>query len=331
MSQEGSAPTSNVKSCRPRSRPRSRQPVLRDPQPTSEELARLGVRVRDFVYDTTLPPVRPVYRQPRQIQPSIPRQLQREDTEPVDESQSQPMGSRQTLGRTLTEPVLEPVAGPSILRERGGFLLQREPKINLSNSRPVPLNPEIGEHSIVPAGVAQGPGTDVPTPTVTPHGSLRWDFKEVVASRPNVFEGASLSRRTSSLHHSSSGYSSPLTPLTPSPPQGSHLASFNRSPSISSLHQHSPKRRKVVHDNPDSRPVVNRYFLRKRTRTSVTGSSSSPSKRLHSAHTPAAPLVRTASVRSDHSRKKRNVEAGPSSSRPRGGSNVSRKGRQRRS
>jgi hypothetical protein len=325
MSHEGSAPSNNVKSCRPRSRPRSRQPAIHDPQPTSGELARLGVRVRDFVYDTTLPPVRPVYRQPRQIQPSIPRQLQREDTEPVDESQSQSMGSRQTLGRTLTEPVLEPVAGPSILRERGGFFLQCEPEINLDNSRPVPLNPEIGEHSIVPAGVAQGPGTDVHTPTVTPHGSLRWDFKEI---RPNVFEGASLSRRTSSLHHISSGYSSPLTPLTPSPPQGSHLTSFNRSPSISSIHQQSPKRRKVVHENLDSRPVVNRYFLRKRTRTLVTGSSSSPSKRLHSAHTPATPLVRTASVRSDNSRRKRNVEAGPSV-RPRGGGNVS--GRQRRS
>lgn len=326
MSQDNSLPRPTT--AKYRSRPRSRQLVQRDPQPTTEVLARLGVKVRDFIYDTTLPPVRPVYRQPRQIQPSIPRQLHREDTEPVEESQSQAVGSRQTLERTLTEPVLEPVAGPSTVGERGGFL-QYETKINFKNSQLVPLKPEISEHSIVPPSVAKNLGTVVPTPTVTPHGSLRWDFREVIAPRP-ISEALSLSRHTSkNLHYSPSGYSSPLTPLTPSPPQGPHLSSFNRSPSISSLRQHSPKRRKVSHDNSDSLPIVNRYFLRKRIRTSVTGSSSSPTKR--SAVHASAQLARTTSMRSDHSRRKSKAEAGPSNSRPRVGTNANRKGRQRRS
>jgi hypothetical protein len=90
------------------------------PQPTPTDLAKLGIKVRDFAYESTLPPVRSVYLQPQQIQPSIPKRVCREDTEPMDEflpkiSQSQANG--QALVRTITEPNF---SCPLNTRELGG-------------------------------------------------------------------------------------------------------------------------------------------------------------------------------------------------------------------
>ena len=77
-------------------------------QPSAAELARLKIKVKDFAYYNTLPPVRTVYLQPKQIQPSIPRPPYRENTEPLDEfPQSRPLYGGQALVRTITEPVIE--------------------------------------------------------------------------------------------------------------------------------------------------------------------------------------------------------------------------------
>jgi hypothetical protein len=97
-------------------------------QPTAAELAGLGIKVKDFAYESTLQPVRTVYRQPKQIQPHF-QQLHREDTEPLieisqnqfkSESDSQDRG--RVLCRTDTEAILEETIGSLVTREFGGFL-----------------------------------------------------------------------------------------------------------------------------------------------------------------------------------------------------------------
>jgi hypothetical protein len=245
-------------------------------QPTAAQLARLGIKVRDFVHESTLPPVRTVYRQPRQIQPSVPRQLHREDTEPLDDIQQSQSDSRSGIARTITEPVLENEAGPSIAREMGGFFEINGSTDRIVNSQPFRLHPESPEYSqvIQPLIASQEMGTFVPTPTVTPNGSLQW--KELPTStKRNTPPPMMLSRLTSHL----SGFSSPLTPLPPSPPsrQGSNGLS-NRSPSMASLQKPYPKRRKISIDNTNSRPGLKRYYLRKRP---LSTKYVSPSKRFH--------------------------------------------------
>jgi len=293
MSQEESTST------RP-SRPRSRVGANRDHQPTAAQLAMLGIRVRDFAHERTLPPVRTVYRQPRQIQPSVPRQLRREDTEPLDNTQQSQSDSSSGIARTTTEPV---VAGPSITREMGGFFEINGSTDRIVNSQPFRLQPESPGYSQVihPLLASQGTGTFVPTPTVTPNGSLQW--KEPPTSPGRITPPPLLMPRlTSHL----SGFSSPLTPLPPSPPSRQN-STINRSPSLEKPYR---KRRKISIDNTNSRPGLGRYYLRKRSLSSTKYVS--PSKRFHPS--PASSLSRAVSVRSDH--RKSGVESDSSSSKP---------------
>lgn len=284
-------------------RPRSRFGANRE-QPTAAQLATLGIKVRDFAYESTLPPVRTVYRQPRQIQPSVPRQLHREDTEPLDNIQQSQSDSGSGIARTITEPVLEN-EGPSIAREMGGFFEINGSTDRIINSQPFRLHPETPGYSqvIQPLLTSQETGVIVPTPTVTPNGSLQWKELPTLSGRntpPPI-----LSRLTSHL----SGFSSPLTPLPSSPPsrQGSSIL-FDRS---SSMEKPYRKRRKISIDNTNSRPGLGRYYLRKRPLSSPKHVS--PSKRSHPACSPVPSHSHTVSVRSDHLRR---IESDPSSSRP---------------
>jgi len=83
------------------------------PQPTPEDLAQLGIKVRDFGYESTLPAVKTVYRQPRQIQPSArARPVARQDTEPdesgLSQSQQSDFASQPSQPRREnTEPCVE--------------------------------------------------------------------------------------------------------------------------------------------------------------------------------------------------------------------------------
>ena len=95
----------------------------RDHQPTAAELASIRIKVKDFAYQNDLPPVRTIYRQRKQIQPSVFQQIHREDTEPLDgisDSSQQSLCNRESLHRTTTEPVLEEKGLP-LAREFGGF------------------------------------------------------------------------------------------------------------------------------------------------------------------------------------------------------------------
>ena len=91
------------------------------PQPTPEDLARLGIKVRDFGYESTLPAVKTVYRQPRQIQPSArPRPVSRQDTEPDESglSQSQQSDSASQPSQPRREDT-EPCVDEEHVAERG--------------------------------------------------------------------------------------------------------------------------------------------------------------------------------------------------------------------
>ncbi|PPQ64635.1 hypothetical protein CVT24_008372 [Panaeolus cyanescens] len=89
--QNAQAGPSHIPACAPKPARRKRQQ-----QPTPQELSSLGIKVRDFAYESKLPPVKTVYRQPKQVQPS---------------SQAESQGPK-PLERTLTEPVIEPERQP---------------------------------------------------------------------------------------------------------------------------------------------------------------------------------------------------------------------------
>ncbi|KAH9482541.1 hypothetical protein JR316_0004641 [Psilocybe cubensis] len=83
----------------------SGQPSNASEQPSIAHLQSLGISVKDFAFDSTLPAVRPYRRQPTQIQPSIRRPLVRQSTEPDEGLGSQPLSqATQHLERRITEP-----------------------------------------------------------------------------------------------------------------------------------------------------------------------------------------------------------------------------------
>jgi hypothetical protein len=87
-------------------------------QPTVETLRSLGIKVRDFAYESTLPPIAPIPRVPRQTQPSArPLKRTRGDLEEEDRLPSHPLRPQfgceatnasskpESLVRKATEPL----------------------------------------------------------------------------------------------------------------------------------------------------------------------------------------------------------------------------------
>ncbi|KAI6105911.1 hypothetical protein F5141DRAFT_1126782 [Pisolithus sp. B1] len=139
-------------------------------QPSPEFLASLGIKVRDFAYESTLPPINPVPRIPRQVQPGpLPKKqtltqwgegasqdqggssqsqphsqrLERKATEPLDkESLQYARTLRQTLSRVTrspTRPTAQVYALPS--------LPVTPPPIGSPTSPLTPLSQEASEES----------------------------------------------------------------------------------------------------------------------------------------------------------------------------------------
>ncbi|KIL00505.1 hypothetical protein PAXRUDRAFT_821593 [Paxillus rubicundulus Ve08.2h10] len=90
-------------------------------QPSSEFLASLGIKVRDFAYENTLPAIAPVPRMPRQVQPA-PRALKRSQRDWEDAREDlqgshsigtlsgpQPFQSRRTPSKSLERKPTEPL------------------------------------------------------------------------------------------------------------------------------------------------------------------------------------------------------------------------------
>ena len=83
-------------------------------QPSVAQLASLGIKVRDFAYESKLPPIQPIYRHPRQIQPAVVRTTlkrqwaESEEDDLFSQSGSQSESSQKKLERTSTEPAIPP-------------------------------------------------------------------------------------------------------------------------------------------------------------------------------------------------------------------------------
>jgi hypothetical protein len=176
-------------------------PVLRrrprqSEQPTVAMLTELGIKVRDFAYESTLPPVPTVYLQPRQIQPSVPKDVN-DPNDPhyvLEEERKKKVYTFQStrkIERTPTEPVLESDllppprrSFPKIKRTDAQLDLgsQSQPQLQ---SQPAPTHPtltyDITNTSFSASQPVHGQpahprqaGTWVDTPVATPNGSLQW-------------------------------------------------------------------------------------------------------------------------------------------------------------
>ncbi|KAH0839831.1 hypothetical protein J3R83DRAFT_778 [Lanmaoa asiatica] len=141
--------------------PASGAQVAFSQQPSPELLMSLGIKVRDFAYENTLPAIVPVPRVPRQVQPA-PRALKRlqrdwDDKEgPLNSlSPVQPLsgqrGSKKprSLERKPTEPLQEPVVQYTrtlerITVKRVCSIITPPPRTRLSASPPTsPLTPPL--------------------------------------------------------------------------------------------------------------------------------------------------------------------------------------------
>ncbi len=144
--------------------PGRRQPSPQRPPMSSEELARIGIKVRDFAYESKLPPIQP-YRRP-QVQPASPRRLAHKQATDQDVGQA-----ASKLARVMTEPVDE---SSQPRRERAYENMDVD-------FPPLMMPAEITQDQDWYIPQSQPPLTDsqesdpyVDTPLVTPNGSLQW-------------------------------------------------------------------------------------------------------------------------------------------------------------
>ncbi|KAG1873762.1 hypothetical protein DFJ58DRAFT_722028 [Suillus subalutaceus] len=95
-------------------------------QPTVETLQSLGIKVRDFAYESTLPPIAPIPRVPRQTQPSArPLKRTRGDWEEEDRMPSQ--SSRPPFGCEATNAGMQANSKPESLVRKATEPLEFSP------------------------------------------------------------------------------------------------------------------------------------------------------------------------------------------------------------
>ncbi|KAJ3567566.1 hypothetical protein NP233_g6286 [Leucocoprinus birnbaumii] len=187
--------------------PRRRKPVIVSEQPSVATLLELGVKVRDFGYESTLPPVPTVYLQPRQIQPSVPKDVN-DPNDPhyiLEEERKKKVytiESTRKIQRTPTEPVLESDllpprrTLPKIRRTDAlldiGSQFDSEPQ-----SQPLPSYPALpyditntsqAASQPIPGLTMDSQQTEpwVDTPIVTPNGSLQWPEEPTSSTSPST-------------------------------------------------------------------------------------------------------------------------------------------------
>lgn len=223
-------------------------------QPTAEQLAKLGITVRDFAYESTLPPVAPVYFLPKQIQPD-PRVTRAEQEHPL------PLFRQLSVNASETDGVLAPPAigvtrqrGFSDLRDYGPYCID------------IPDSQESGSQP----SLAYSQDEYVKTPVVTPNGSLQWQDADI-GDIPTGTAMTPLSRAATEQ-----GSPGQATTIGSSPLSSVH-SSFRISPSpkarsLSPKHRARVRRRKELVPAPSG----SRYYLRQRpgkAASAVSGSS----------------------------------------------------------
>lgn len=308
-------------------------------QPSVAMLASLGIKVRDFAYESKLPPIQPIYRHPRQIQPAVVRTtLKRQWTElgeddPFSQSNSQSETSQKKLERTSTEPVIPPVPRPFVRMLGSTNIDDYEHNSFGINSQQSNIDPE--SQQIQPSIFeSQESEPYVDTPPVTPKGSLQWLVLDTPASQsdteskitaPVPMPHSPLRFSVSPRRPAIPSLSSPLTSalslaridggvslsktITSTPPRLSHeksTADLDQRPVDSTHGAQAPTTPRVL---------AMRYHLRKRSAPpSSTFSPTKPSSRLYSLR-PRGPVVspsrpHCASIQSSHSRAKPKGESG---------------------
>ena len=309
-------------------------------QPSIAMLASLGIKVRDFAYESKLPPIQPIYRHPRQIQPAVVRTtLKRQWAESGEDSyfsqsSSQPETSQKKLERTSTEPAIPPAPDSTDIDDYEYDSLHTDSQ--QPNSYP--------ESQQIPLSIFESQESEpyVDTPLVTPFGSLQWpvaDTSNIPASQLDAESQSTDLEPTSHLLKISDISFFPKLPATPNPT--SPLASALSLASIdgsSKIINSSPPRPPHPHGKTtpdlDQEPVdptcdvhaptmprvlTMRYHLRRRP---VTPSSPLPAKtpsRLHNLRPRGAVIPSSrphcTSIQSSHSRAKPKSETSSPSSR----------------
>ena len=314
--------TQYVKSSRPDQQQRNASKPIKasvkaaSEQPSVALLASLGIKVRDFAYESKLPPIQPIYRHPRQIQPAVVRTtLKRQWAESGEDdyfsqSSSQPETSQKRLERTSTEPAIPPVPDSTDIDDYDGFYTDSQPN-KYPESQQMPL----------PIFESQESEPYVDTPLVTPKGSRQWpiaDTSNIPASQLDA-ESQSADLEPRGPGHSLFNFSNfpklPAAPTSPLAPLSSalSLASIDDSSKFINL---SPPRLPPDHQPVDptcdvdapTNPEVHtmRYHLRRRP---VTSLPAKPPSRLHNLRPRSAVVPpQSSSIQSSHSRAKTKSE-----------------------
>ncbi|KAF8897820.1 hypothetical protein BD779DRAFT_1667739 [Infundibulicybe gibba] len=265
-------------------------------QPSPTTLAKDGIKVRDFAYESTLPPIAP-WRSPQWR------------AKQEDESQGQGEPSKKAkLERQVTEPAIEVLNPPT--RARGFFdLAECNPSEDLIiNSQPIPQSFRV----VPPTFDSQDTDVYINTPLVTPNGSFQSPMKGVSPEEspaPEMsYQRLKLAQVSSRL--CSSRDSSPLSslpsslPLIPSPP-----VAGPSNPKFLPLS-------KTPRNIPLSRTVSPRYHFRKRPTAPLAISSPTKPRARRTLKPPTHPPPRpiAISVQASHSRSRGD---GPKPSRTR--------------
>lgn len=279
----------------------TRAQVRESQQPDAAKLASYGIKVRDFAYESTLPPVKPVHLLPRQIQPGL-RPFKRIRADDVEDVFSQPTAGnaaegegnsskKSKLERTVTEPVLRLGIPPT--RERGF--------VNLDDYDPASDSQLIVNSQQSDSAASQAPALYfesqesepyIDTPFVTPNGSLQWPVADNSAIPPSQLDMTSQEAILEPLRYSQLGFfqadepsqqpvsrasSSVLSDPPPSPVPFSQEPDYLPDPSTRAPIRSSPLRFPATipprssNPSPESHspsasptPPAPRYHLRKR-------------------------------------------------------------------
>jgi hypothetical protein len=330
------------------SKPPSSAPQVRESQQLdAATLASFGIKVRDFAYESTLPPVKPVHLLPRQIQPGL-RTLKRIRDGEVEDVLSRPTAGSAEKGegsspkkfrleRTVTEPVLETGVPPT--RARGfanleeydpttdSQLIINSQQSDLAASQPPPLYFE-----------SQDSEPYIDTPFVTPNGSLQWPVANHSAIPASQLDTSSQEAAPEPLSYAQLGFSqedepsqrqvsrassSVLSdpPTSPVPFPSDRLPGpSTRTPTRPSPLRFSATASRSSNPSPEPRsahasptPPTARYHLRKRTVAKPPPTRSPPKRR--DALPPKHSRPMAYSMQSSHSRVKSNSANGSPRSR----------------
>jgi hypothetical protein len=319
-----------------------RQAIEPQSQAHADTLARHGIKVRDFAYESNLPAVRPYYR--RQVQPeppSLKRVITDDEDNVEDQNGAQPVASgfkkKGKLKRELTEPDIQesslmtvPIRDQVITNILDHSTMQNsQSSSNNSQQNEWPSSQPLLSH------FSSQPSEPV-TPLVTPNGSLHWVVGEsspnpvsqldTATSRLSISEGINPVKIPLQFSKDPTGLLGPLSPMSslasiPGASPAPLAISKGREPPA---HPRNSKEAPVRSSPPRPTPPLHgstrtsRYHLRRRSvpkPPSHTASTKQTRCPRHTAPRPSPrPLVH--SIQSSHSRTKPSSGSGSSGTRP---------------